>query len=196
MFTGIVTAIGTVRSARERDGGRELVIAHPYDELVLGESVAVNGVCLTVERLLPGAFQSHAVPATLERTTLAGYRSGQRVNLERALRVGDRLGGHLVQGHVDGIGTVESVHAEKDERVLELELPVDVAALTVARGSLTVDGVSLTVNMRPGPTRARVALVPFTLQHTTLAELRAGDAVHLEADVIGRYVQALLSARS
>jgi riboflavin synthase len=101
-----------------------------------------------------------------------------------------------VQGHVEGTGTVESVRAEGDDRVIELELPVDVAALTVARGSLTVDGVSLSVYLRPGPTRARVALCPFTLQHTTLAELRAGDAVHLEADVIGRYVQALLSARS
>jgi riboflavin synthase len=195
MFTGIITAMGTVVAARERDGGRELVIASPYDELELGESIAVNGVCLTVEKIDGTAFQVHAVAATVDRTVLGGYVPGRRVNLERAVRAGERLGGHLVQGHVDGVGTVKAVTAMADELQLDIQLPPDVATLTVERGSLTVDGVSLTVNAVTGPGQARVVLVPFTLQHTTLAELRMGHAVHLEADIIGRYVQALLGAR-
>lgn len=195
MFTGIISAIGTVVAARERDGGSELVIASPYDELELGESIAVNGVCLTVEKIDGTSFQVHAVAATVSRTVLGAYMPGRRVNLERALRAGDRLGGHLVQGHVDGVGTVKAVTAVADELQLDIQLPPDVATLTVERGSLTVDGVSLTVNALTGPGHARVVLVPFTLQHTTLAELRVGHAVHLEADIIGRYVQALLGAR-
>jgi len=196
MFTGIITATGTVTAARDRDGGRELVITHPYGSLEPGESIAVNGVCLTVERATDATFQAHAVPATLERTLLPSYGEGRRVNLERALQVGDRLGGHLVQGHVDGVGIVRAIGDDAGGRTVEVSLPDDVARVTVARGSLTVDGVSLTVNALPAPDRARVALVPFTLQHTTLAGLRAGDAVHLEADVIGRYVRAQLDARS
>ena len=195
MFTGIITAIGAVSAVRERDGGRELVIASPYDTLELGESIAVDGVCLTVESIDASSFQVHAVAATVARTRLCTYAPGQRVNLERALRAGDRLGGHLVQGHVDGVGTVTAVTGMADELQVEIELPADVAALTVARGSLTVDGVSLTVNALTGPARARVVLVPFTLQHTTLAELHAGHAVHLEADLIGRYVQAMVGVR-
>ncbi|HTM85591.1 MAG TPA: riboflavin synthase [Mycobacterium sp.] len=196
MFTGLVTGVGTVVAARERDGGRELVIAHPYAALEPGESLAVNGVCLTVERFAPGEFQVHAVLATLDRTLLGSYIEGRRVNLERALRVGDRLGGHMVQGHVDGTGTVVAVREDPGGRILEIALSPEVASMTVAQGSLTVDGVSLTVNDLPERNRARVALVPFTLQHTTLAGLHVGDAVHLEADIIGRYVQALLHARS
>ncbi|HET7602244.1 MAG TPA: riboflavin synthase [Gemmatimonadales bacterium] len=195
MFTGIISAVGTVASVHERDGGRELVIASPYEDLQLGESIAVDGVCLTVERIEGTQFQVHAVAATVARTRLARCRAGGRVNLERALRAGDRLGGHLVQGHVDGLGVVETRTAEADELRLELSLPAEVAQLTVERGSLTVDGVSLTVNAMPAPDRARLVLVPFTLQHTTLADLREGDTVHLEADIIGRYVRALVHAR-
>lgn len=195
MFTGIITAIGTVVTARERDGGRELLVASPYDGLELGESIAVDGVCLTVEKIDGTSFQVHAVAATVGRTQLGTYGPGRRINLERALRAGDRLGGHLVQGHVDGVGTVKAVTAVADELQLDIQLPPDVATLTVERGSLTVNGVSLTVNALTGPGQARVVLVPFTLQHTTLAELRVGHAVHLEADIIGRYAQALLGAR-
>jgi riboflavin synthase len=195
MFTGIITAVGTVASASERDGGRELLIASPYEALMLGESIAVDGVCLTVERIEGQHFQVHAVAATIARTRLGSYAVGRRVNLERALRAGDRLGGHLVQGHVDGLGVVEARTEAADELRLDIALPADVAQLTVERGSLTVDGVSLTVNAMLAPDRARLVLVPFTLQHTTLADLRVGDAVHLEADIIGRYVQALVHAR-
>jgi riboflavin synthase len=195
MFTGIITAVGTVMSVRERDGGRELVIASPYEDLELGESIAVDGVCLTVERIENTSFQVHAVAATVSRTRLGTCSDGRRVNLERALRAGDRLGGHLVQGHVDGLGVVAGRTDAADEVRLDVTLPAEVAELTVERGSLTVDGVSLTVHAMPAPDRARLVLVPFTLQHTTLAELRVGDAVHLEADIIGRYVQALVHAR-
>ncbi|HET8634432.1 MAG TPA: riboflavin synthase [Gemmatimonadales bacterium] len=195
MFTGIITALGVVTSVRERDGGRELLMESPYEDLVLGESIAVDGACLTVERIEGRSFQVHAVTATVNRTRLGTYGPGRKVNLERALRAGDRLGGHLVQGHVDGLGVVQARTEEADELRLDIRLPADVAQLTVERGSLTLDGVSLTVNAMPAPDHARLVLVPFTLQHTTLAELRVGDAVHLEADIIGRYVQALLQAR-
>lgn len=194
MFTGIVTAIGTVQSRRERDGGMEFVIAHPYGPLDPGESVAVSGVCLTVETSDLGSFRCHAVPATLARTALGAYAEGRPVNLERALRLSDRLGGHLVQGHVDGVGTVLAIEDLADQRLLDVALPDAVAGLTVPQGAIAVDGVSLTVNAMPERNRARLALVPFTLQHTTLGKLERGDPVHLEADLIGRYVHGLLAA--
>jgi riboflavin synthase len=117
------------------------------------------------------------------------------LNLERALQVGDRLGGHLVQGHVDGVGTVERVVARQDARLLDLRVPPEVARVSVPLGSVTVDGVSLTVNAIPAPGVIQISLIPFTLQHTTLGERRAGDRVHLEADAIGKYVAELLRAR-
>jgi riboflavin synthase len=119
-------------------------------------------------------------------------RPGTRVNLERALRVGDRLGGHLVQGHVDGVGTVLRVVARDHVRLLDLETPAEVARVSVPLGSITVDGVSLTVNAVPAPGTIQISLIPFTLEHTTLADRRPGDRVHLEADAIGKYVEALL----
>jgi riboflavin synthase len=194
MFTGIVTAVGTVLSRRERDGGLEFVIAHPFGPLDLGESIAVSGVCLTVEQAGDGSFRCHAVPATLARTALGRYDDGRRVNLERALRLSDRLGGHLVQGHVDGVGTVRALEDQPDQRLLDIALPDAVATLTVPQGAIAVDGVSLTVNAMPERNCARLALVPFTLQHTTLGMLERGDPVHLEADLIGRYVHGLLAA--
>ena len=136
-----------------------------------------------------------AGPETLAKTNLGELKPGDRVNLERALRLGDRLGGHLVQGHVDGVGTVERVADREDGRLLDLRVPPDVAQVSVPLGSITVDGVSLTVNAVPGPGAIQISLIPFTLQHTTLGERRAGDRVHLEADTIGKYVTELLRAR-
>jgi len=205
MFTGIITAVGQVSGRAERDGGLELTFTTPWPDLALGESVAVDGACLTVQSLGPEPsdpptvrqlpFTAHIIRTSLDRTNLSTYEIGRRVNLERALQVGDRLGGHLVQGHVDGVGSVDRVTERDDARLLDLRVPAEVARVSVPLGSITVDGVSLTVNAIPAPDIIQISLIPFTLQHTTLGERRAGDRVHLEADTIGKYVAELLRAR-
>ena len=189
MFTGIVTAVGEVRQAREADGGLELTIACPYAELAAGESIAVDGAAASVT---PGAFTAHLVRTTLERTGFAAYAVGRRVNLERALRVGDPLGGHLVQGHVDGVGTVIRVSQHADARLIDLRVPDEIARISIPLGSITVDGVSLTVNAISAPGTIQISLIPFTLEHTTLGERGVGDRVHLEGDTIGKYVAAMM----
>jgi riboflavin synthase len=197
MFTGIVTAIGTVRAARpEPDGDVELEIAAPYRGLALGESVSVDGACLTVARKGRGWFGVRAIRTTLRRTRLGALEPGHRVNLERALRVGDRLGGHLVQGHVDGVATVRSVATRGDAMLLDLAVPPDVARVSIPLGSITVNGVSLTVNRIRKPGIIQVSLIPHTRRHTTLGRLAPGDRVHVEGDVIGKYVGALTGPRT
>ena len=197
MFTGLVDAVGTVVSVTESSVGRELRIAAPYPDLVLGESVAVNGACLTVRELGGDAhgawFEVGAVETTLERTTIGRWHQGRQVNLERAVKVGDRFGGHFVLGHVDGVAQVIAVRQQHDARLVDLGLPTGVSALMVPHGSLTVDGVSLTVNALPEPDVVQLSLIDYTLQHTTLGRLAAGDAVHIEADVIGKYVRRLVA---
>jgi len=195
MFTGIITAVGTVQHTNRTGGGLELTIACDFSDLQLGESVAVDGACLTVQATHPGGFTVHVVPTSLDRTGLASYRGGRRVNLERALRMGDRLGGHLVEGHVDGIGKVVKVVEREDTRLLDLEVPDEVARVSVPLGSITVDGVSLTINAIPAFGLIQISLIPFTLQHTTLGERDVGDRVQLEADTIGKYVASLLGNR-
>ena len=195
MFTGIITAVGTVQQTRRTAGGIELTIASSYSDLELGESIAVDGACLTVQAIQLGGFTAHVVPTSLERTRFGDYTEGRRVNLERALRMGDRLGGHLVQGHVDGVGDVLQVVEREDTRLLDIKAPDEVARVSFPLGSITVDGVNLTVNAIPGPGLIQISLIPFTLQHTTLAERRAGDRVHLEADTIGKYMAALMKER-
>jgi riboflavin synthase len=192
MFTGIVTEIGVVRAARPSDGGLDLTIECAYPDLATGESVAVDGACLTVAAVVAGGFAAHVVRTSLDRTRFGDLNAGTRVNLERALRVGDRLGGHLVQGHVDGVGTVVRIGSREDARLLDLEAPPDVVQVSVPLGSITVDGVSLTVNAIPAPGTIQISLIPFTLEHTTLADRRPGDRVHLEADTIGKYVAAFM----
>jgi riboflavin synthase len=195
MFTGIITAVGEVTDRALRDGGLELTVAAPWSDLALGESVAVDGACLTVQAIGRADFTCHIIQTSLERTNFGTYDVGRKVNLERALLAGDRLGGHLVQGHVDGVGTVERVADHGDARLLDLRVPPEVVRVSVPLGSVTVDGVSLTVNAIPSGGIIQVSLIPFTLQHTTLGERRAGDRVHLEADTIGKYVTELLRAR-
>lgn len=192
MFTGIITSVGTVLRASTSPAGFELSIQCDYPDLQLGESVAVDGACLTVQSLAPGGFTVHIIRTSLERTRFGEYAPDRRVNLERALRVGDRLGGHLVQGHVDGMGSVSSVRQQDDARLLDLNVPPDVGAVSVPLGSITVDGVSLTVNAKLRPTVIQISLIPFTLQHTNLGERQVGDRVHLEADTIGKYLHGLL----
>jgi riboflavin synthase len=195
MFTGLVTAVGRVSERTQSAGGLELTIASQYEGVVPGESIAVDGACLTVQARSEDWFTVHIILTSLERTNFSTYTAGRRVNLERALRVGDRLGGHLVQGHVDGVGTVRRVAERGDARLIDLAVPSEVARVSVPLGSITVDGVSLTVNARPAPDQVQISLIPFTLQHTTLGERQAGDRVHLEADTIGKYVAELLRDR-
>jgi len=192
VFTGLVDDVGTVTRVGTTDAGRELRVECRYDDLAEGESIAVNGVCLTVRECGPRWFTTAGVTTTLGRTTLAGWRVGRRVNLERALRVGDRLGGHFVQGHVDGVATVNSVRQDGDARLVDLALPVGLAELMVRHGSLTVDGVSLTVNDLPSPDVVQISLIDYTLQHTTLGGLAIGHRAHVEADMLGKYVQRLI----
>ena len=191
MFTGLVDDVGTIERVTQTDAGRELRIATRYDALAEGESIAVNGACLTVREHGPGWFTVGAVETTLGRTTIGDWREGGRVNLERALRLGDRLGGHMVLGHVDGVATVAGVRQQGDARLVDLDLPAGLDELMVPHGSLTVNGVSLTVNALPAPGQVQLSLIESTLRATTLGDLAAGDRVHVEGDVIGKYVQRL-----
>ena len=193
MFTGLVDDVGRIERVTSDSAGRELLIRCRYADLAAGESVAVNGACLTVREFGEGWFTAAAVVTTLERTTMGGWEAGRRVNLERAMRVGDRLGGHIVQGHVDGVGELLAVRARDDAWLMDVRVPDAVAALLVPHGSVTVDGVSLTVNHLPAPDVLGLSIIEYTLRHTTLGDLRAGDRVHLEADVIGKFVQRLLA---
>ena len=192
MFTGLVSAVGEIRAIHATPGGLDLTIAAPYDSVERGESIAVAGACLTVVSREPDRFSVHVVGPTLERTRLGALRPGDRINLERAVRAGEPLGGHLVQGHVDAVGEVRAVHPAPDRRLVDIHAPEAVWEVTVPLGSVTVDGVSLTVNALPVHGIIQVSLVPHTLEHTTLGALAPGDPVHLEGDVIGKYVRAFM----
>lgn len=195
MFTGIITAIGRVRAIDRRTHGLRLVFSAPYRDLELGESIAVNGACLTVVEMGDGWFAVDAVATTRDRTTLGLLEVDHRVNLERALLLSDRLGGHLVQGHVDGVGSIVAVTAREDALLMDIRVPDDVADVSVPHGSITVDGVSLTVNALPERGVVQVSLIPHTREHTTLGAARIGDPVQLEGDLIGKFVRHLVSRR-
>jgi riboflavin synthase len=192
VFTGIVSATGRVSEIEIRDDRMGLTIQAPYGDLAAGESVAVDGACLTVVDCGGGWFRVEAVVTTRGRTRFERLDVGDEVNLERAMAVGDRFGGHIVQGHVDGVGTVRTVETVDDAVIVDIDVPDEVAELCVPHGSITVNGVSLTVNAMTAPSVLQVSLIPFTLDNTTLGALRAGDEVHLEADIIGKYVRELL----
>jgi riboflavin synthase len=191
MFTGLVEQVGEIESVRQTDAGRELRIRAPFNDLEAGESIAVNGACLTVREFGSGWFDVAAVVTTLERTTIGSWKAGTRVNLERSLRATDRLGGHIVQGHVDVVGVVGSRELAGDAVLIDLSLPASIEPLFVLHGSVAVDGVSLTVNeLKPGG--LQLSLIDYTLRHTTLGDLRAGSGVHVEADVIAKHLRRLL----
>lgn len=193
MFTGLVQEMGTVVSTRPTDQGVRLVIEAPDSakELAVGDSICTHGVCLTCVEREQNRFSADVSAETLRRTNLGSLKTGSHVNLELALRIGDRLGGHLVTGHIDGVGRLLSIVEEGDSRLYTFEAPAEVMRFVVAKGSIAVDGVSLTVaGMQENA--FRVALIPHTLRVTTLGKLRPGDLVNLEADLIGKYVARLL----
>ena len=193
MFSGIVERLGRVESMER--GGSLVIRADFPSAPEAGASVAVNGVCLTVERYRDGVFHATAVPETLRRTNLGRLEAGSRVNLERALRVGDEIGGHWVQGHVDAVARVVSVRRAGADVIVQVEIPEPLRRFIAAKGSLTLDGVSLTVAAWEEP-RAAVALVPYTLEHTIASDYRKGTRVNLEADLFARYLERLLAAEA
>jgi riboflavin synthase len=195
MFTGIVTELGTVESLERSADAARLTVRSPgvLDGVRLGDSVAVNGCCLTVAAHDGDTWTADLMAETLDRTTLGDRRPGDVVDLEPALAVGDRLGGHIVQGHVDGVGTVLARTPGERWDVVEISLPADLARYVVAKGSIAVDGVSLTV-VAAGEASFTVSLIPETLARTTLGTRAVGDTVNLETDVLARHVERLLAA--
>ena len=198
MFTGIVTAIGRIEELEQKDASLRIRIASPFDDLAMGESIAIDGACLTVvdhaptPAPVPGSFAVEAVVTTRGRTRFGDMHVGEAVNLERALAVGDRLGGHFVQGHVDGIGDVTAVAEHDDALLIDIRLPPEVAQLSIPHGSIAVSGVSMTINAIPGEATIQLAVIPHTRHHTTLGTLRPGDRVHVEGDMLGKFVRALM----
>ncbi len=193
MFTGIIEEVGHIQSVTAIANGKELTIrAHTVLEGTReGDSIAVDGVCLTVTRLQPEQFTVQAVGETLEKTTLGTVHPGQYVNLERALAVGDRLGGHFVQGHVNGTGTIQTLRKRGDNYLLEITIPRHLRKYVILEGSIAIDGISLTVAHLDG-TRIGINIIPHTMQHTNLQYKQVGQRVNIEVDLIAKYIENLL----
>ena len=200
MFTGIITDIGTVRSAEQR-GDLRLTIACGYDlaSVDLGASIACSGTCLTVVDKGPGWFAVDVSAESISRTAAGLWREGARLNLERALRLGDELGGHLVTGHVDGVGNVVGTCPEGASLKIGISAPADLGPYIAAKGSITIDGVSLTVNevrdADDGTTHFSVNIIPHTAEHSTLGAIEPGRQLNLEIDILARYLKRMADAR-
>jgi len=194
MFTGIITAVGRLRQI-EKQGDWRLVIETPWacDELALGASIACSGVCLTVTDKKDDWFSADVSAETLDRTAISGWQPGQAINLERALRLGDELGGHIVSGHVDGLATLLDITAEKDSHRLKIQVPAALSRFIAEKGSVALDGVSLTVNEVDRDCFG-VNMIAHTWQHTTFGNAQAGQHLHLEIDMLARYVSRLISS--
>lgn len=194
MFTGLIEDVGTVYRWQKRGGSGVLTLntSLPLREMSVGSSIAVNGACLTVVDKGRGRFTVEVSPETLERTNLKKVRLGDALNLERPIRLTDRLGGHLVTGHVDGVGVTEEIKKKGQFTFFSFQVPAALGALLVWKGSVAVDGISLTINDCK-KLRFSVAVIPFTLKHTNLHQCRVGDRVNIETDIIGKYVQRLLA---
>jgi riboflavin synthase len=202
MFTGIVAELGEVARVEHHGGAARLTIRGSTEDVALGESIAVNGVCLTVTGILGGTFTADVMGETLSRSTLGALTAGAPVNLERSARLADRIGGHLVQGHVDATATIISRTPAEHWDQVRISLPGRIARYLVEKGSIAVDGISLTISALSAPARAggrsadgwfEVCLIPETLKRTTLGTRKPGDAVNLEVDVIAKYVERLLA---
>ncbi|MFI1396831.1 riboflavin synthase [Streptomyces sp. NPDC020681] len=193
MFTGIVEELGEVTAVEELGDSSRFRLRGPVvtEGAKHGDSIAVNGVCLTVVDLEDGEFTADVMAETLNRSSLGALGAGSRVNLERPMAVGDRLGGHIVQGHVDGTGTIVERKPSENWEIVKVSLPADLTRYVVEKGSITVDGVSLTV-VDAGPDYFTISLIPTTLALTTLGIKQPGDPVNLEVDVIAKYVERLL----
>ncbi len=196
MFTGLIADLGSIASIeRDADGATLEIATALAGELAEGDSVAVNGVCLTATSVHDGAFRAQAMQETLRRSSLERLQPGSRVNLELALRADGRLGGHIVQGHVDGTGTIAGLREEGFARVLEIELAPRLARYLVEKGSVTVDGVSLTVS-EVHEESFSVSLIPETLTRTNLGEAQVGDRVNIEADILAKHVERLIETEA
>lgn len=193
MFTGVVEDTGKVSRIEHRGQEKRLALELPphLTEVQLGDSININGVCLTVVEKKGRAISVDLSPESLQKTTLAGVKEADQVNLERALRLSDRLGGHIVTGHIDGIGTITERRIEGNSLHLRVRIPQAVTPYVVQKGSIAIDGISLTVN-EFREDWIRLTLIPYTLQKTTLMEKKAGDEVNLEADILGKYVEKVL----
>ncbi|MDR1358316.1 MAG: riboflavin synthase [Coriobacteriales bacterium] len=194
MFTGIIEAVGTVQAVRKAGASSALTLERPkgFDDLKLGDSVAVDGVCLTVSRLDAGSFTADVMHETLERSSLGALRRGSRVNLERALLATGRFGGHIVSGHIDGRGIITRIEQDDNARWYTVEADASILRYVVVKGSVALDGISLTV-AKLGPRSLSVSIIPHTAKETTLSSKRVGDTVNIENDVIGKYVERLLT---
>lgn len=194
MFTGIVAAMGTIEAVTETATGRRIEIREPdlLSDLVMGDSIAVNGVCLTAVAAVGGTVAVDVVKESLMRSNLGDLVVGSKVDLERPMPAGGRFDGHIVQGHVDGVGTLLSIDAEGEARRIRIDMPVDLAHYVVEKGSITVDGVSLTVTAVGSEPWFEIVLIPHTLQATVLGHRALGDRVNLEVDVIAKYVERLM----
>ena len=193
MFTGIIEEIGTLRSIERRGGKAVLAIAvHALpDDIKAGDSIAVDGVCLTVTSLTGDSFMADAVEETLSRSTLKSWNQGERVNVEYALRAGRRLGGHFVQGHVDGVGIIRDIRELEGSMLYTLLLPEELTSFCIEKGSIAIDGISLTIARLSG-NEITVSIIPHTRGNTNLAHKRMGSGVNVEVDLIGKYVRRFL----
>ena len=193
MFTGLVEDCGTLKDVVRTSTSAVITLGTslPTDSMSKGDSVAVNGVCLTVVSIGPDSFSADVSPETFSCTTLERLKPGNRVNLERALQVGDRLGGHIVTGHVDTIGSVRSLIPKQNAIVIDIEVPTEISRYLVEKGSVAVDGISLTINAVSGNT-FQLSIIPHTFDVTSLEHLRPGSQVNIETDIIGKYVERLM----
>lgn len=197
MFTGIVEGKGKILRVEYRGQAKRLTIELPFHltEVQLGDSISINGVCLTIVEKEGQAISFDLSGETIEKTLLGELKEGDSVNLERALRLTDRLGGHIVTGHIDGMGVITEKRKERDFINLKVKIPKSVSKYVVPKGSIAIDGISLTINECRGE-EVRITLIPYTLEKTTLMDKRVGDRVNMEADILGKYVERLLSQGS